>query len=542
MNKKTLSLKMNKSFGPATDAPSTPIDQTLCTPVDPPNDGNYFSAPPINASHASFYSHHNESDDILTDTDEPQFLGNRTMKNYSVSFTPLFDQLVMGVYAHILLLPTTTPFLGVVPPLGLVSRVANETMLSIMKTTESGAVYDLQCVLNLDCLRNHTYQPVILQLIRKRLLDLCALQRLNAQHQSVPPTTSVLVAVSGPTSNWNLVAPKQQSQGLGMYSGLGLRQLSISNLLLNELNINNYNQAQTSQAAQVAQAAALTGSRLRSSSLNLRKHSLTRNNSYSGSNWLHVGNMQNVRPSNGAALGMNADYGASTDSLQLMHDFVPQAFISRLGNSLANLTQAGNTAAAPGGFNSMMLDYQTPPSSAKSSFSLGGTPPSSGNCGNTQQTPSSAGNGLDYDDFDNFLMRSRSSSRGTSTNFPRPLTINTDTGNFLQNMNNSTAHANTNGYGGALGETLNSPFLSATTPSEEFGHFMGHGASNSAGSASSYGSTLPVMSGLRNGPLITESPVKDVPMANGNNKINLPGQFSLSEKKRDSLKLKRGIH
>lgn len=308
-------------------------------------------------------------------------------------------------------------------------------------------------------------------------------------------------------------------------------QLSILNLLLNEQNVNSYLQQQPTLAAQ---AAAL--SRLRLSSLNLRKHSLTRNNSYNGSNWLHVGNLLNIRPN--ANLGMHADQNASTDSLQLMHDFVPRAFIQRNNLSLALLGQP-QLQPAPGGFNAMMLDYQTPPSSSKSSFSLGSTPNNSYGSygGNFQPTPGSAGSGSEMDETDLEPLRSRSSSRGNGINgsFPRPLTINTDTCNFLQNMNMHIP----GGYSGqnyfGAGEALNSPFLSATTPSEESGYF-GHPLSNGIGS------TLPSTGGLRGGPLIPGSPVKEPAMANGNNKINLPGQFSLSEKKRDSLKMKRGIH
>lgn len=525
LNKKTLTLKMNKSLCDDS-APLTPVDQTLRTPVDPPNHQSYFP-------NGSFYTHpsHAESDDILTDVDEPPSTG-RLLKNYSLTFTPVFDQLVLSIYLEILLLPTTTPFLGSVPPLGLVSRVANETMLSLLKNASDSPVYDTQCVLSPDFLKNHSYQPIILQLIRKRFIDLCSAQKLSSsQPVNLPACTSV--QVPAPTgSSWNNPNPSNGANSI--YTAPGMRQLSILNLLLNEQNVASYQQ----QPTLVAQAAAL--SRLRSSSLNLRKHSLTRNNSYNGSNWLHVGNLLNIRPN--ANLGMHSDQANSTDSLQLMHDFVPRAFIQRNPLSLHQNQNAG-LGPAPGGFNAMMLDYQTPPSSSKSSFSLGSTPNNSysnsyGN--NLQPTPGSAGSGSEMDETDLEPLRSRSSSRGNGLNgsFPRPLTINTDSCNFLQNMNMHIP----GGYSGpgqnffGNGEALNSPFLSATTPSEEHGYFVGHPLSNGIGS------TLPSTGGLRGGPLIPESPVKEPAMANGNNKINLPGQFSLSEKKRDSLKMKRGIH
>lgn len=545
-NKKTLSLKMNKSFPTAPDAPFTPIDQTLCTPVDPPNQMLYFPPPP---PASSFYNNPqcNESDDILTDVDEPQ---NRVMRSYSVSFTPLFDQLVMNIYSHILSLPTTTPFLGTVPPSGLVSRVANETIHSLIKNTAADQgpappVYDTQSMLNYDHLKNQSYQPIILQLIRKRLIDLCSVQHRTSS-SGLPQITSVQVPVPVQASG-NFTPASQMTQQhnqppafsnpQAVYNGLGLRQLSISNLLLNEQNVSNFQSQQLAQAAQAAQVAALNNSRLRLSSLSLRKHSLTRNNSYSGSNWLHVGNVLNIRPN---ALGMNPEFGASNESLQLMHDFVPQAFITRLGNSLANLNQPAGNWGPANGFNSMMLDYQTPPSSAKSSILLGSTP-SSVVSNRDNLCLNGAAAAAEYEEFTQQLMRLRSSSRGTAMNglFPKPLTINTEAPNFLLNMTNGAMHGNFNGTNGAgqngIGETLNSPFVSATTPLEDVGYF---GSGNLAGS----GNVLPGLHGLRTGPLIAESPGKDVPITNGNNKINLPGQFSLSEKKRDSLKLKRGIH
>lgn len=530
MNKKTLSLKMNKSWQPPpADTPFTPVDQTMRTPVDPPNHASYFPPPPAPGNQASsFYSNPQcgDSDDVLTDVDEP---GSKVMRNYSVLFTPLFDLLVMGIYSHILSLPTTTPFLGTVPPSGLVSRVANETIHSLIKNTGDETapppLYDLQCILNHDHLKSHAYQPIILQLIRKRLLDLCQVLQSRSASSALPQVTCVQVAVAcGPACS-SFSSNLHSSAAALIYNNLGIRQLSISNLLLNEQNVANF------QSPQLAQVAALNNSRLRLSSLNLRKHSLTRNNSYSGSNWLHVGNVQNVRPN---ALGMNPEFAASNESLQLMHDYVPQAFISRLGNLLANLAlTVGNWGPQPG-FNSMMLDYQTPPSSAKSSILLGSTPPSviANRDGINISGP------VEYDEFTQLLMRSRSSSRGNGAGlFPKPLTINTDASNFLLSMNSQHGAAFGNGYGGqnamAL-DALNSPFVSATTPSEEVGYF---GAYNPG-----LGNVLPGLNGLRSGPLIPESPGKDTPMANGNNKINLPGQFSLSEKKRDSLKLKRGIH
>ena len=82
----------------------------------------------------------------------------------------------------------------------------------------------------------------------------------------------------------------------------------------------------------------------------------------------------------------------------------------------------------------------------------------------------------------------------------------------------NTESANQHGFANGQSGTLDSPFMSATTPSEEVGYFMN-------GTASGF----PLFLGV----VPQEEPKKDV---------NLPANVSLSEKKRDSLKLKRGIH
>lgn len=553
LNKKPLSLKLNKSLACDIDAPFTPVDQTLRTPIDPPKDLYFPNTPSVhNNNQSSLYSHpqQNESDDILTDVDEPMSLKLRT---YTLCFTPAFDNLVLHVYSQIILFPTTTPFLGTIPPLGLVSRVANEAFHQLIKFTSENAssgnappLYDTQNILNIDALKNHALQPVILQLIRKRLIDLCLCHRasIGAPHLTTPTTVQFPVGLNGAALGFaqasaNPSAPSSAASGNSIYSGLGMKQLSLVNLLLNETNIANHQNAN-----QTAQAIAL--SRLRSSSLNLRKHSLTRNNSYNGSNWLHVGNVLSVRPN--TSLGLHQELNASTDSLQLMHDFVPQAFIQRLANSQGNILQGQGSGLTPGGFNSMMLDYQTPPTSSKSSFSLTSTPNNSftGNYPYSM-TPGSVGSISEMEDFSAEPMQSRGSSRGNSLGslLPKPLTINTDTGSFLHNMN-PHGQAGYVGYGGQQqmmpDEMLNSPFLSAVTPSDEGGYFLAQGSTPGASSGSSEGH-LHFGNGARGQGVIAEETKKDASVAaNNNNKINLPNQFSLSEKKRDSLKLKRGIH
>lgn len=489
LNKK---LNLTLAKGLQETGPYTPLDQTLTTPVDGPNNNQYFgfgaTPAPSNSTgyngpqNNSIYSHYNESDDMLMD-DEPS-----KTRNYTVNFTPHFDQLVLSIYSQIMAHPTTTPFLGLVPPSGLVSKVSNETMSVLMRITAKGnhPLYDGSGVVNSDHLRSATYQPVLLQLFRKRFLDLCNAQVNKSEPHRVPASTSVSISSGG-----NLVAPP-----------LGNRQSLISNLLLNELNI-------SSQNGSAAQSNGSGGSRSRSASHSLRKQSLTRNNSHlGGSNWLHVGNLNNIR---GHA---PHEMTTSTDSLQSMQDFVPQSLINRTGPSTTQSSQSNHSANHPTltpngsstGFHAMMMDYQTPPSSHKGSVSSEYTPPSSASSlASGAQTPLFMNSGLSGD-FDEITLHQ---PRSMSNSFPRPLTINTESAN---------QHALSNGLGPGAG-TLDSPFMSATVPSEEVGYFM-HGNSG-----------FPLFLGVL--PTVEEPPRKDV---------NLPTSVSLSEKKRDSLKLKRGIH
>lgn len=471
--KLNLHLTLNKSLTNLQDpGPFTPLDQTLKTPIEP-NQPNYaynsFNFQNVNTpsfhnlnsngngngnGNGSVYlnSNYNESDDILTDIDEPNLpFNSKTTKNYSLNFTPHFDQLVLSIYNYILSLPTTTPFSGNIPPSGLVSKVANETMDNLINETVHNNFqnYDQQRVINYDFLKNGSYQPIFLQLIRKRLIELCSTKSNN----KLPLSTSISITTSGNANN----SFSNASNSNGPYSG-NVRQSSISNLSLTDININNYQNR----------------SRSSSNSVNLRKQSLTRNNSYNN-NWLHVGNLNTIKQSNN---------NESTDSLQSLQDFVPQNFIQR----------SANTPTQPG-FNHMMMDYQTPPTSNKSSFS---TPPNS-NPNNQNQNQNSFNlmnvtlvqnaTAMEFDDFNFTNPRSRSSSN--SRNFPKPLTINTDNAN-LQALHNL--------------QGLESPFMSATTPSEDFILFNSNQSFQ----------------------IDDEKTIKV--------------DRTLNEKKRESLKLKRGIH
>ncbi|ABN68511.2 DNA-binding proteins Bright/BRCAA1/RBP1 and related proteins containing BRIGHT domain [Scheffersomyces stipitis CBS 6054] len=497
MNKKlNLKLSLNRTTSNLSNEsqPFTPLEQTPTFYFAPPAVPGGGARTPVD----SIYSNpqYNESDDILTDIDELQGTC-KTTRNYTLNFTPSFDQLVLSIYSHILSLPTTTPFSGMTPPSGLVSKVANETMSKLIANTQTSnpPLYDHQSIINAEYLRNHSYQPIFLQLIRKRLLDLCLFNSYNG-------ATTISVTASSNVANG------------------GLRQSSISNLSLNELNISNYNSNNTS-------------TRSRSSSLSLRKQSLTRNNSYTNNNWLHVGNINSIRPSsnaNGPIHHGGEHYNASTDSLQSMQDYVTQSFINRSANNNNNNNNNASLTAPSTNFNSMMMDYQTPPSSNKGSISGPTmTPPY-----NTQTIQNSINNGHsmnpEYDDFAFYQFqqaRSRSSSRGNNS-FPIPLTINTDSANIqaLNALNGGPLSGGPNAHrNNHTGLSLDSPFMSATSLSEESGYF---------------GDRFPqppqVSSNVQ-----ADSPTNAEP-ALGDSRINLHNQFSLSEKKRDSLKLKRGIH
>jgi hypothetical protein len=512
INKKlNLSLKLNKSINNlANEGPFTPLDQMVKTPS-----GEYggagapwapWSQAPTQPKH-SIYSNaeYNESDDILTDIDEPP-TGHKSCKNYTLFFTATFDQLLLSVYSHFLSLPTTTPFLGFIPPSGLISKVANETMSNLLNSTTSPnpPIFDQQCIITSEYLKTQSFQPIFLQLIRKRLMDLCHNQ---VGTQKLPESTTVSITSS--------------ASGVSIHnaSSSAIRLSSISNLSLTDLNISNFNNGNHNGSFSSS-----SSNRSRSSSMNLRKHSLTRNNSYTNNNWLHVGNIKSIRPttsgSNDGTGAFTVHQNPSTESLQSIPDCVPQSFINRS----AQLNSSGS-------YNSMMMDYQTPPSSNKGSISI--TPPLSQN----MHIQNSIMNGINHDDdfgLDHQQVRSRSSSRGNS--FPHPLTINTDSANMqalnaLNGITGGPSRANTNTT--LDGFALDSPFMSATTPSEDFGYF-------SNGFAGMHGDTSSGNSSASESPINIGNNAND--MLVDSSKINLPNQFSLSEKKRESLKMKRGIH
>ncbi|KAK6204941.1 DNA-binding proteins Bright/BRCAA1/RBP1 [Scheffersomyces amazonensis] len=587
-NKKVnLSLKLNKSISNLSassdfnsGAPFTPLEQTLKTPIDTPklnpqfgqfgastntaNQNGFYFAPPPQVGSNQLYSNpvYNESDDILTDIDDVNGSSAfKSTRNYTIHFTQIFDQLVMSIYSHFLSLPTTTPFSGNIPPSGLASKVANETMSSLLAniTGFNPPLYDHQSIINLDYLKNQHYQPIFLQLIRKRLLDLCT---FNSQNNDKS------VVNNGNNSCVNSIINNNRLPDSTTVSvtSTGLRQSSISNLSLNELNISNYNSQQIGSNGSNTNPNPPPLNRSRSSSLSLRKHSLTRNNSYTNNNWLHVGNINSIRPHSNSTVSngtgpINENFNISTDSLQSVQDYVPQNYINRSANN------------GSGSFNSMMMDYQTPPNSNKGSISGPTmTPPYSNNqiIHNSLAHGHNANPG-DFDDFSlyqqqqqqqqqqNQQQRSRSSSRGTNS-FPHPLTINTETANLqaLNALNGVSTPLGLNtsrgGYSNNVptnGFALDSPFMSATTPSEDFGYFSNgfpqpqfpqgqFSAPNSAGSVMSTASSSYNSGGESPITISTSETINSD--SNRGHIPNLVSQFSLSEKKRDSLKMKRGIH
>ncbi|CAI5755598.1 unnamed protein product [Candida verbasci] len=475
-----LHLKLNKlDFNSNQQSqPFTPTDQTLKTPMEVPNNNNnynsqtsFFQPPQLNRNNSSFYQSSNESDDILTDIDEPNLVSNR--KNfYSLYFTNTFDSLLLKIYIEILSKPTTTPFSGSIPPSGLVGRVANEVIHQLInQSSNSQILFDQQAIMNRECLRNHDLQPIILQLIRKRLLELC---HNKSEAVKLPEQTTIQCV----NTNSNL------------------KSNSISSISLNEMNLMNYNaQQQEKQQKEGNTNSSASSIRSRSSSINLRKQSLTRNNS---NNWLHVGNISSLRPQ----LQFNNDFNISADSLQSIQDYVPHNFMNKQQQQFQQAQQQQTNQAQ---LNSMMNDYHiTPPTSHKSSISSTNNSNINNNYVNTSnyqsqtQTPPYTEEQLQQLQQDsnafNFLQRSRSSSKNSTLNL-----------NINLNLNNQDQIA------------LDSPFCSSTDE-----YFPGFQSSQTSQTSQ-------------------QSQNNDNEESQNTNTSSLKNLFTLSEKKRDSLKLKRGI-
>lgn len=593
-NSKNLTLKLNKSLqNLALDSPATPLEQTLKTPIDTPLNpqatAHYFQGaslassaangnsigmnPLFNLSTSSFVTgfphppaivgeghsiynnpHYSQSDDVLTDIDEP-FMSNGSTnssfsgpsaapmsyqpKVYTLQFNSKFDQLLYGIYSHILSLPTTTPFSGNVPPSGLTSKVANECLTRLMGTPNVS--FDQHNIINMESLKNYNYQPIFLHLIRKRLIELCTFSMSSSK---LPLSTSVTINY-GYNGNSFQNGNSNNSGSNNPYSTFSSnRQLSISNLPLSDLAtpLNSSAQGQTGVPGE---------SRSRSSSL--RKHTLSRNNSYSSNSWLHVGNITNVR---------NNHFNASTDSLLSINDFHPLYVLNRPAAGSVGTQGAQNGAAnvaldlQPPSFSA--ADFHTPPHSQKGSITEITPPPTQANGfplppGAAFKNPLISSNSMasDLEEF-NFYSRSRSTSLPSRSNsLPYPaLTINV-------NANQPDFHAPSSGLASFSAtaaqmappqfppNSLDSPFLSSTNSMED-----------THGGFSPYTAQSPLVHGF----LINQTGASSIPPSPvagmsqmaldspGGNNSEVPAGFSfaskvsLSEKKRDSLKLKRGIH
>lgn len=512
-NRTNLSIKVANPVSVPPDTPFTPVDRTLHTPSEVPKLNSYFPVSSQNGNSDSVYSNsaYSESEDILTDIDEPT--GSNVSRTYSLTFTPQFDNMLMKIYSNVILLPTIAPFLGNIPPLGIVSRVATELINTLAKTLSSleydmaQATFDAQDIITKERLRNAAFKHILLMLVRRRLIDLCSAQ-FNPYCPNYTPQltepTSTLVLMSALASG---------SAGNGfassVYGSMGWNPLHISSLLLNEQ----------------------TAPRLRSSSLHLRKQSLSRVNSCSTSSWLHIGSITNSRSGHVPTFSLNPEMNGSTDSILLMHDYVSSSVIPRSSNSQNsnNLNNSNSSSNTFGHGIANMMDVQTPPSTVKGPFAFDTiTPPA-----NVRRDSGPPAQKLFFESERPLFGLTRSSSHcGMRGQQHGALTLNMD---FMNVNGPMPIHEPVEPV-----FTLDSPFASATCLVDELSnHFSGQSGALDASSVQLTDDSLG--GGLRNGRLIPESPVSDQTQLHSH-RTNLATEFALSERKRDSLKLKRGIH
>lgn len=337
------------------------------------------------------------------------------------------------------------------------------------------------------------------------------------QNPQYAESDDILTDIDEPESNNNNTSSNNSSLKRPLYPmSNGMKNTSISNLSLNEMNLMNYNAQQQTQAQNQPSNASI---RSRSSLLNLRKQSLTRNNS---NNWLHVGNIHSLRPRNS---------NASTDSL----DCVPIQ---------ANLFNGGGSSAS-----------STPPHSAgiqsQPQSNYFPQQPISAGGGNIQsQTayfpppPPQQQQPQEYRDINSsapfalplapppFLQRSRSSTSGSLGGPSVPYHLNTESANAqaLNSLNGRSSFNSSNAN--AVGFALDSPFEphSHSQPLQQW-------AAQPCAQQYSQQRTLLLLLQLLQ--LMQDDTAVDEARFNSNFNTNY---VSLSEKKRDSLKLKRGMH
>lgn len=312
----------------------------------------------------------------------------------------------------------------------------------------------------------------------------------------------------------------------------GMKNTSISNLSLNEMNLMNYNAQQQAQQQPQQQQPSSASIRLRSSLLNLRKQSLTRNNS---NNWLHVGNIHSLRPRNS---------NASTDSL----DCVPiQANLFNGGPG----SSASNTPPHSAGIQSQSQSNYFP---QQQPLSAAGSNIQSQTAYFPPPPPLASSQLQDYRDVSSsapfqlplapppFLQRSRSSTSGSMGGPSVPYHLNTESAN-AQALNNLNGRSSFNADANAAGFALDSPFephphpLSAQQLLQQWGSQPCAQQYAQQQQYSQQRTLLLLLQLLQL--LLQDDTVMDEARFNSNFNTNY---VSLGEKKRDSLKLKRGMH
>ncbi|KAI5967675.1 hypothetical protein CANMA_002855 [Candida margitis] len=315
----------------------------------------------------------------------------------------------------------------------------------------------------------------------------------------------------------------------------GMKNTSISNLSLNEMNLMNYNAQQQQAQAQGQVQPSNASIRSRSSSLNLRKQSLTRNNS---NNWLHVGNIHSLRPRNS---------NASTDSL----DCVP--IQTNLFNGGGGGSSANSTPPQSAGIQSQSQSNYFP----QQPLSIGGTiqtqtayfppPPPSEQPHVNQEYPAMTSSPFVLPSAPPpFLQRSRSGG-GAGAGPSVPYHLNTESANAqaLNSLNGRSSFNPNTGF------ALDSPFEPQPPHQHPQPHQQQSWSSQPCGQqyAQQYSqqysqqraSSLSSQSSQSSS--ISMSMQDDAPMDEARFNSNFNTNYvSLSEKKRDSLKLKRGMH
>lgn len=513
------------------------------TPLEQPNNGflprinnhhssnhptqvpSYFSLGE-NAQNGGYdHSELDEGDDILTDIDEPAFFGGpKLTKTYTVHFTPKFDDLLINIYHELQSIPTNTPFPGIVPPSGLLGKIASGTINAMINDfpvesdhkDQNPAIFDYQGIITKECLISHEWQPIFARLVRRRLLDLCNAHSSNSTVEYVSKHTNrkdseMIIPTARTLSESTSIDVVTNANGniVATHMPNSRHQSSISNLSLNELNVNSYKAAGMPPNS----CPDLMNSRSRSSSLSLRKQSLTRNNSTASTSWLHVGNIHGVRPHSDSVgsqnlYNANNQFAGSTDSLQ---DFVSMNYVNRS----ATTSQPQNIDHAS------KVHKQQPPFAAMPHM----TPPSAG----PHQEVDTR-----YPDFHFYNPQHYETQHGLQPEMheyhqPNPSArtalypgdlINSDPSNIVS----SSLSIDTNRMGPK--PALDSPFMSAHPLASDLGYFA-NGFSQMTSSSN------------RNA---TNAPEAIDPISpGGQNRLGSAPKLGFTEKKRDSFNAKRGI-